>query len=82
MLVVNEFSMAGIGGPCNPPCDSSEIVCRVLQCSQKTIKILRRWQNRDHSIDQIGTVVIPQFVQVILAIGVTVLSVDAHGVVW
>jgi hypothetical protein len=77
--VVNEFSMAEMGGFCNPPVDSSETVHRVFQHGQKTIKILRRRKNRDHSVDQIRTVIFPKFVQVVFPIGVTVLSVNAHG---
>ena len=80
VLVVDLLSMAGITANRNPQCDSSETVHRIFQSSHKTIEILRRRKNRDQSIHQILAILIGKFVQVLFAIGVTVFSVDAHGV--
>jgi len=78
VLVVDLLSMAGITANRNPQCDSSETVRCIFQSSHKTIKILRRRKNRQQGVDHIRTVLFAEFIQILFAVGVTVLGVDAH----
>ena len=70
--------MAGDHGFRNPLVDSSITVHCVFQSTDQTVEVFAGRKHRDQGIDQIRTVLLPKFVQVLLAIGVTVLSVNRH----
>lgn len=55
-----------------------ETVHCIFQRSDKTVKVLTCRQNRDQGVDQISTILFTEFIQILFAVGVSVVSVDGH----
>lgn len=71
--------MAGDHGIRNPLVDSSITVHCVFQSTDQTVEVFAGGKNTGQSVHQILAVFVSKFFEVLLAVGVTVVSVNAHG---